>query len=61
MEAKQAGFRLPVELLDLLDQYTERVAAERPGVTYSRSDAVRELLYQGLAQAGITANGKKRK
>ncbi len=44
------GFRLPTELVERLDAYAERLRAEHPGLSLSRTDAVRELLTFALDQ-----------
>lgn len=44
------GVRVDAELLRELDEEVKRVRSERPGCTFSRSDCVRELLWQMLKQ-----------
>lgn len=41
--------RMPEDLIKALDRYAERKRAEQPGTTYSRSDAIRVLLYKAIA------------
>lgn len=43
-----SAFRLKPELLKRLDQHAKRMEAASPGLTFTRSDAVRALLTQGL-------------
>ncbi len=40
--------RLPTEVVSRLDRLAERLRDERPGVTVSRSDAIRVALIRGL-------------
>jgi hypothetical protein len=49
--AQQAGFRLPLELLERLDQHTAKLRRKTPGVRITRSDAVRLLLTRALIDA----------
>ncbi len=44
----QTGVRLPVTLLERLDALTAKWMADNPGVSLSRSDAVRMLLVRAL-------------
>jgi hypothetical protein len=55
MSEAQVAFRLPNELLARLDQEVERMRAERPGLTITRSDAVREILFAHLARPAVAA------
>ena len=55
---KNVAFRLPESLLSLLDRYVEAMKAKQPGLKLTRADAVRVLLYRGLAEEGITSEGK---
>lgn len=41
-------FRFPRDLLDLLDARLEELRAERPGLGMTRTDLVRDILYNGL-------------
>ncbi len=45
----QVAFRLPEELLARIDAEAQRLAAETPGWTPTRTDVVRILLERGLA------------
>ncbi|HZU85128.1 MAG TPA: hypothetical protein VE987_19485 [Polyangiaceae bacterium] len=44
------GVRVGADLLRELDDEVGRIRLERPGCTFSRSDCVRELLWQMLKQ-----------
>lgn len=44
------SLRLQSELLDQLDSYAAEMARREPGPPWSRSDAIRRLLYLGLAK-----------
>jgi metal-responsive CopG/Arc/MetJ family transcriptional regulator len=49
--AKQLTFvRLPPELIDALDRFVEQRQAAQPWATVTRSDAIRQLLYQALGE-----------
>ena len=47
-EAKATYVRLDTTLLERLDHYADRLAAERPGFRPTRSDVIRILLYKAL-------------
>jgi antitoxin component HigA of HigAB toxin-antitoxin module len=49
---KQIFTRMPDELIEALDRLTERRQREQPWTTVTRSDVVRELLYQALGKTG---------
>jgi hypothetical protein len=51
-QMKQIFTRMPDELIEALDRYTERRQREQPWTTVTRSDVVRELLYQALGEKG---------
>lgn len=51
-QMKQIFTRMPDELIEALDRYTERRQREQPWTTVTRSDVVRELLYQALGKTG---------
>lgn len=51
MATKQVAFRLEEELLARLDRYAERLAAENPGMRFTRADALRVLLTRALDEA----------
>jgi hypothetical protein len=51
-QMKQVFTRMPDELIEALDRYTERRQREQPWTTWTRSDIVRELLYQALGKKG---------
>jgi hypothetical protein len=51
-QMKQIFTRMPDELIEALDRYTERRQREQPWTTWTRSDIVRELLYQALGKTG---------
>ena len=44
----QIAMRLPVELLERVDRYAEKLKAETQWATVTRADALRALLVQGL-------------
>ena len=44
------AFRLPDELIADVDRYAKRLEAERPGITVTRTDAVRVLLAEALSR-----------
>ena len=56
--AKMVAFRLHKELIERLDAYAERMAAQT-GITVTRSDVAKKLITEGLARA--ESEGKKRK
>jgi hypothetical protein len=60
-KSKQMGLRLPVEIIERLDRYLDKLGAELPGVKLSRSDAIRTLIEQGLQRAGILSKEKTKK
>lgn len=41
-------FRLPDELVKRLDRYAARLSEERPGLHFTRADALRLLLIEAL-------------
>jgi len=47
------GLRLPADLSRALDAARRALAEEHPGMTVSRSDAVRLLLREALAARGL--------
>jgi hypothetical protein len=49
-QMKQVFTRMPNELIEALDRYTEQRQREQPWTTWTRSDIVRELLYQALGK-----------
>jgi hypothetical protein len=51
-QMKQIFTRMPDDLIEALDRYTERRQREQPWTTVTRSDVVRELLYQALQEKG---------
>jgi antitoxin component HigA of HigAB toxin-antitoxin module len=51
-QMKQIFTRMPDELIEALDRLTERRQREQPWTTVTRSDVVRELLYQALGEKG---------
>ncbi len=48
-KTRQVGVRLPVSLLERLDSFAAQLAKETPGISVSRTDAVRVLLHRALA------------
>lgn len=58
----QLAVRVPVELIQALDDEVERLRLERPGAKVQRSDAVREILYQALiADASYAESAARRR
>ncbi len=49
----QVAFRFSDELVERLDRFVESRARELRGVRFSRADAVRQLLEEGLERAGF--------
>ncbi len=49
--ARTTTIRLPTALLDRLDAHTARMRAQNPGLTLSRSSALRTLLIDALDRA----------
>lgn len=47
-ETTQIGLRLPNRLISRLTQYAEKQEAKIPGLTVSRTDAIKMLLTQAL-------------
>ena len=45
--------RTSADLLDALDELTEKARSKHPHRSISRSDMARELLYQTLRQRGV--------
>ena len=54
---RQLTFRLAPDLIARLDAFARQLSSRAPGMTYSRSDAVRVLLETGLADAGLGRRG----
>lgn len=46
--SKQLAIRLPLDLLNQVDRYTEHMNTLHPGFEVSRADAVRVLLFKAL-------------
>jgi hypothetical protein len=44
----QIAFRADDDLIALIDAEAERLKAERPGLTVSRAEVVRDLVYRAL-------------
>jgi len=44
--------RMTPDMVEALDEYVARVRASRPGVTFSRSDVVREILLKAIGWPG---------
>jgi hypothetical protein len=55
---RQVAFRLPGELIERLETYTERLRQETGMVTVSVSDAVRLVLTRGLDEIESDAGRK---
>ena len=56
--AAAVAFRLAEDLLERVDAHARRMEAAQPGLTFSRSDAVRVLLNQALDLAEAKARGR---
>ena len=54
------GVRVTAELLGAIDDEVERTRAARPGCNISRSDCVRELLWQILKQRQAPVAGTRK-
>lgn len=48
-KTQQLFVRVPLGLVQALDNYVAKIRAEHPGLRPTRSDAIRELLYKVLA------------
>ena len=62
-ESKNTNIRLPLSLIERLDCYVEHRRNHEPGLTFTRADAVRSLVHQGLdawEQAAAPNKGKSR-
>jgi hypothetical protein len=57
-QMKQIFTRMPDDLIEALDRYTERRQREQPWTNVTRSDVVRELLYQAL---GVQEKGREKR
>jgi hypothetical protein len=47
-DTQQVGLRLPTELIRRADAYADALAAEHPGMMYTRTDAIRIILAKHL-------------
>lgn len=54
----QIAVRLPQDLLAKLDEEVGRLRAERPGLSITRSDAVREILFAHLTRGTSAARAR---
>lgn len=52
----QVAFRLSDRLLSRIDRHIKRLGRQQPGVSFTRVDAVRDLLMRALDQ--VEGNGK---
>ena len=59
-KTEQLAFRLDAALTKRLAAFTNAKAAETPGLRFTRADAIRVLLEQGLEQAGFGAKARRR-
>lgn len=50
---KQVGFRFPVDLVERIDAYADKLSRDLPGLKFTRADAVRVLLERGLIEVGL--------
>jgi len=51
----QVAFRFPDALIERLDRHAARMSKQHPGMTYTRADAVRTLLFAALDEAEADA------
>jgi hypothetical protein len=56
--AKMVAFRLPEELIEQLEKYAARLAAET-GITVTLSDVIRKLLAEGVSRAAAKRKRKR--
>jgi hypothetical protein len=54
------GIRFSAALIERMDRHVKRLQAESPGVTLTRSDAIRSMLLQAL-DAAEEASAEQRK
>jgi Arc/MetJ-type ribon-helix-helix transcriptional regulator len=59
-EVRQVAFRLPSTLVNAIDAYVDSTQEKTPGLSVSRSDAVRMLLNKILEKEGFPPNRKKK-
>lgn len=60
-KTEQVAFRFDASLMKRLTRFTKEKASEMPtGIRFTRADAVRMLLEQGLEQAGFPAHAGSR-
>lgn len=52
---KQLGVRVDADLVRRLDAYADKERRARPGLAFTRTDAVNVLLNEGLARHGFPA------
>ena len=57
---EQFNIRMSRDLIDALDEIVEEERGAKPGRTYSRSDLIREMLYEALAARRASRPVKKR-
>jgi len=57
-KVQQVAFRLPVEMVRALDAYVEAAKQKTPGLSVTRSDAVRILLSKVLEKEGYLPGRK---
>lgn len=55
----QLVIRLPQDLVDRVDAYSERLRAEQPGPKWTRADVVRMLLTRALDALPAAKKGKR--
>lgn len=61
-EKVRVAFRWDSELVDRIDAYAEHVREQMPGLTFTRTEAVRVLLEKALAIVeSEVGRGKRRK
>lgn len=57
----QVAFRWDLDFLRRIDAYAERVRAEMPGLTFTRTEAVRVLLEKALAVVEAESGGRAKR
>jgi len=56
----QVAFRLADRMLARIDRHAKRMGKDRPGLTFTRADAVRDLLTQALESVEDVETNAKR-
>jgi len=58
-DMRPVGFRLPEALIEQIDAFMLELRRTSPGITISRSDAIRVLLERGLKATQSERKGKR--